>query len=252
MTEKEYQPKEFIFREGDPSDAAYVIRSGKVEILKHAAHGEVQLAVLSEGQTFGEMGVLFEPQSPRSATARAIDPTVVDIIDDAELKSMLKQCPERFIPIIMAVFDRLRVTNQRVTNSEQATVILDTEIEKIIVSPASDAIQQSNKPMEVLTARLPFKIGGYIAANGINRADQNHMNILTDGPPQIISRQHCQISIEENAIYLVDMGSRFGTYVNGKGIGRGRGVYKAPLQKGKNKVTLGSIASPYTLELDCI
>ena len=252
MTEKTFAAKDIIFREGDPSDSAYIIRSGKVEILKHAAHGEVQLAVLGQGQTFGEMGVLFEPQNPRSATARAIEDTVVDMVVDSELRSMLDSCPPRLIPIIMAVFDRLRVTNQRVSNAEQATVLLESDIERILISPADNEALKGIKPAEVMVARLPFKIGGYVTEAGVNRQDHNHFNVPTDGPPQIVSRQHCQISIEEQGIYVVDLGSRFGTFVNGKQIGRGRGQYKAPLQKGKNTLRLGGAATPYFFEIECL
>ena len=251
MAEKEFNARDIIFREGDPSDTAYIVRSGKVEILKHAAHGEVQLAVLSEGQTFGEMGVLFEPQSPRSATARALESTVVDIVTDDELKTMLNQCPPRLVPIVMAVFDRLRVTNQRVSNAEQATILLETDIERITVVPSSDVTKEKLRPTEVMVARLPYKIGGFLPSEGINRLDQNHLNIPTEGPPQIVSRQHCQIAIEDNGIYIVDTGSRFGTFVNGKQIGRGRGVYKAPLQKGANTLKLGGTTSPYTFDINC-
>ncbi len=251
MADREFGAKDIIFREGDPSDTAYIIRSGKVEILKHGAHGEVQLAVLNEGQTFGEMGVLFEPQSPRSATARALETTVVDVVSDSELKTMLSQCPPRLIPVITAVFDRLRVTNQRVTNAEQATVLLENEIERITISPSSPVTQEHLKPIDVMIARLPFKIGGYIPSEGINRLDQNHLYIPTEGPPQIVSRQHCQISVEDNAVFIIDTGSRFGTYVNNKQIGRGRGVYKAPLQKGANTLKLGAANSPYTFDLLC-
>ncbi|MBN67527.1 MAG: hypothetical protein CMM94_08200, partial [Rickettsiales bacterium] len=55
MNTKHVAPKEIIFREGEMGDAAYIIRSGSVEILKHAAHGDIQLAVLESGELFGEM-----------------------------------------------------------------------------------------------------------------------------------------------------------------------------------------------------
>ena len=67
---------EVIFREGDNSDVAYMIVSGKVEIFREASEkSREQLAILEAGQMFGEMGVL--DHAPRSASARALTDTVL-------------------------------------------------------------------------------------------------------------------------------------------------------------------------------
>lgn len=59
-----------IFKHGDPGDKLCVILEGKVRIARDLhGLGEETLAVLSEGQMFGEMALLDE--SPRSADAWA-------------------------------------------------------------------------------------------------------------------------------------------------------------------------------------
>ena len=60
-------PGEVIFRAGDPSDCAYVVAAGHVEI--HTGHGADArcIAVLGAGQLLGEMGIL--DNTPRAATA---------------------------------------------------------------------------------------------------------------------------------------------------------------------------------------
>lgn len=65
----EYLPAEFtVFKEGDPADAFYVIKSGSVKIVKTAPdHSSKVLAYLREGEFFGEMGIMKD--SPRSAAA---------------------------------------------------------------------------------------------------------------------------------------------------------------------------------------
>ncbi len=61
-----------VFRDGDPSDAFYVIKSGSVKIVKEAAgHPQKVLAYLREGDFFGEMGVMKD--SPRSASAYTME-----------------------------------------------------------------------------------------------------------------------------------------------------------------------------------
>jgi CRP-like cAMP-binding protein len=60
----------FLFREGDPGDAMYVLLEGKVRISKMVEGiGEEALAILEPGAFFGEMALIDD--SPRSADARA-------------------------------------------------------------------------------------------------------------------------------------------------------------------------------------
>ncbi len=65
---KQYQKGEVIFHGGDSSDCAYIIEQGQVEI--YAESTETIIDILSEGELFGEMGVL--DQSPRSTSAKAL------------------------------------------------------------------------------------------------------------------------------------------------------------------------------------
>ena len=70
---------EVIFRQGYPSDYAYVIEEGEVEIYNEREDGsESQIAVLRQGEMFGEYGVLDD--APRSASARAHTDIVLSIM----------------------------------------------------------------------------------------------------------------------------------------------------------------------------
>ena len=252
MAEKTFADRDIIFTEGDMADMAYVIRSGEVDILKHGDSGEIKLATIKEKEVFGEMG-LFDPASPRSATARAKGEVVVDIISSDELHEMVNQCPPRLMPIITSVFDRLRATNQRVQSKEQATALLESEFDKVIVSPDSETVQDMFQPIEMPIAHLPLKIGGYEQGIEVDRANTNHVKIASEGPPLMVSDTHCDIAIVDGKLYLRDLGSRFGTVVNDFPIGRGRGHYKVALQKGKNKVILGEKKrSPYHIIVECV
>lgn len=250
MAEKQFSAREIIFREGEMADVAYVIRSGAVEILKSGDSGEIKLADLKEGEIFGEMG-LFDPKSPRSATARAKSELVVDIIAESELHEMIGQCPPRLVPIINGVFERLRQTNQRVKAKEQATAILESDTDKVVVRPG-EGMEGAFEPLEMPVAHLPLRIGGYPRDGEINRNRGNHINIPSDGPPLAVSANHCEIALQDGHLYLRDLGSRFGTVVNGFTVGRGKGEYKGSLQKGDNAVTLGDKkTSPYRLIVTC-
>ena len=67
---------EFLFRQGDPSDLVYLIQSGEIEILREKSDGEEEhVTVIGPGGYFGELGPMLN--LPRSASARALQPTVL-------------------------------------------------------------------------------------------------------------------------------------------------------------------------------
>ena len=67
---------EFLFRQGDPSDLVYMVESGEIEILRERDDGqEEHVTVIGPGGYFGELGPMLN--LPRSASARALRPTVL-------------------------------------------------------------------------------------------------------------------------------------------------------------------------------
>jgi CRP-like cAMP-binding protein len=59
-----------VFNEGDPADGMYLILEGSVQIIRKTASGEERtVAIVTPGQSFGEIGLLVE--RPRGATAAA-------------------------------------------------------------------------------------------------------------------------------------------------------------------------------------
>jgi CRP-like cAMP-binding protein len=62
----------FLFREGDPGDALYIVLKGQIRILKHDRKGQSQeLANIGDGGVLGEMSLLND-HAARSASAQAI------------------------------------------------------------------------------------------------------------------------------------------------------------------------------------
>ena len=58
--EQRYQPGQEIVRQGDTGVGAFIIRSGKVDIVQDKNGKEVKLATLGPGDVFGEMALLDE------------------------------------------------------------------------------------------------------------------------------------------------------------------------------------------------
>ena len=78
-----------VFRQGDPADAAYFIRSGSVEVVDEAT-GEV-LRTLGTGDYFGEIALIAD--APRSATIRTVSPVEVAVLGKRNFLSMMRLIP---------------------------------------------------------------------------------------------------------------------------------------------------------------
>lgn len=76
-----------VFREGDPGNALYIVAEGKIAVSK----GEREIATMVKGRPFGEMAVL--DGRPRTATCKAAGKCSVLRLDDAALRSMMKNDP---------------------------------------------------------------------------------------------------------------------------------------------------------------
>jgi CRP/FNR family cyclic AMP-dependent transcriptional regulator len=110
-TEKEVcKAGDIIFKEGTHGVAVYVLKSGKVEISKAVENKKVVLDLLGPGDIFGEMS--FLDNAPRSATAIALEETVVELIDKDFLDREFNQIASDFRGIVIALVRRLRKTTR--------------------------------------------------------------------------------------------------------------------------------------------
>ena len=87
--EKKLADGEVLFREGERGDVMYLIREGKIKITKGGDDDEKVLAVLKEGDFFGEMAII--DGSPRSASAIAATPASLLVIDKETFKSKIRE-----------------------------------------------------------------------------------------------------------------------------------------------------------------
>lgn len=107
--EKSYATGDIIIEERTAAERFFIIYRGKIEITKKFEDGEeFVLAVHSNGDFFGEMALLDE--GPRSATARAVEPTIVLEITRPNFETLLYKAPVMAYHIIRELSSRLRET----------------------------------------------------------------------------------------------------------------------------------------------
>ncbi|MCB0422399.1 MAG: Crp/Fnr family transcriptional regulator [Bdellovibrionales bacterium] len=116
---RELKKGEILFREGAPSDAMYVIKSGRIAITKAKGTKEIVLAELVAGEMLGEMA--FFDNKPRSAGAKAMLDSVVIALPFVALHAQFKTFPEWLKAMVKTVNSHLRNANQRIKNLEQAS-----------------------------------------------------------------------------------------------------------------------------------
>jgi len=130
-TERRYDKGEVIIEENTAAERFFTIFRGKIEITKKFEDGEqFVLGVHSDGEFFGEMAILDE--GPRSATARALEPTTVLEISRADFETLLYTAPVLAFTIMRALSSRLRDTGALLIsylqrkNRQLAKAYLDT------------------------------------------------------------------------------------------------------------------------------
>ncbi|MCK4422280.1 Crp/Fnr family transcriptional regulator [candidate division WOR-3 bacterium] len=107
--EKRLQAGETLFNEGDKGDKMYLIKIGKIRIVKELEGKSKTLAILDDGAFFGEMAVL--DNRPRSAAAIAETDVHLIIVDREAF--LLKVNENPFIKyVISTLTQRLRKTDE--------------------------------------------------------------------------------------------------------------------------------------------
>lgn len=107
MCEKTYGKGALIFFEGEPGEALFVIKRGRVKISKSTADGREQiLHILKDGDIFAEV-VLFD-QGSYPATAEAVEDTTTWLLRNKDMEQLLHSHPLLAIKLLRVMSKRLR------------------------------------------------------------------------------------------------------------------------------------------------
>ncbi len=107
-----------LFEVGDEPDSIYVVLSGRIAIAignRPFDHRESVIALMDEGDLFGDMGML--DKSPRSAGARALETSSVLEIPYAAVIEQLDKSSALLWNVIRMLSRRLRAMDQALADS---------------------------------------------------------------------------------------------------------------------------------------
>jgi CRP-like cAMP-binding protein len=142
-----YYPKDtMIFAESQPGQELYIIQKGAVKISKIVDKNEVLLAVLKQGDIFGEMSLL--ENRPRSANAIAYEDAYLLAVNKANFERMVQTQPQIVTRLTQLLAERIWFIYKQLANTQ----ILDP------LGKMYDALG-----IQLEKARVPMKPGGSYA-----------------------------------------------------------------------------------------
>ncbi len=112
-----FEEGQVIFNQGDRSDRCYKVISGavKIKISSYDGSGALRNIVaqtMRHGDVFGEMGIIDD--SPRSASAIAVEDTVCVTYTSDEMMDLLESDPKEALAYIQTLIQRLRSNNIKI------------------------------------------------------------------------------------------------------------------------------------------
>lgn len=115
LKERKYKKNMIIFMEGEPSEAVYFVKGGKVKIYKTTQEGKEHIIhIMNDGDVFAEACLLGA--FPYPANAEAIEDSEIYIIKNEELEKLLEKYPRIGIEIIKILSKRLQMVSKQVEN----------------------------------------------------------------------------------------------------------------------------------------
>ncbi len=113
MQVRSYVKEQMILMEESLGDSFFVISNGSVKITRLSEDGrEVILAMLGEGEFFGEMSLL--DGETRSANVVAIEDSEVMVLNRSEFLNLLERYPKIAISLLEELTRRLRKSDQQI------------------------------------------------------------------------------------------------------------------------------------------
>ena len=103
-----FLPDDYIFKQGEKGDKAYLLLDGRVAI---EVNGK-KVAEISEMEIFGEMSLILN--KPRTASIKALKPSIVLPINQKILSDLLSECPPVVASLVKQLAYRLSQCDQEI------------------------------------------------------------------------------------------------------------------------------------------
>lgn len=193
-THHEYPANRAVVMEDAWGNAVYFIESGWVKVRRHADDNFITLAVLGQGDFFGEMAILDE--SPRSTDVVAMTAVKLMSISAQRFIQTLFKDPQLHHRLLQLMVQRLRQTNLRLQLRQQppAVKLANTlvALQEAYGQPVEAGIElldmtaQDLADLSDITADETSKIMAKLAEKGWITQDQSRAVLTLTAPKQLV------------------------------------------------------------------
>lgn len=115
VVRKKYSKGELVVMEGEPASSLIIINQGRIKSYRYTHDGKEQiLYIFSEGDFFGEMGLLSKRET--AYNAEALEDTHICLIRKEDFQKLLKGHPEISLKIMEELARRLEKMEGMVQN----------------------------------------------------------------------------------------------------------------------------------------
>ena len=123
---------EWLFREGDPGDAMYLVRAGRLQVV--GGSSDVVVRELGRGDALGELALLTH--SPRSASVRAARASDLLVIEREHFDELLRSSPALSLSLNRILGEQLRSSQAAASSARPrpATVALLSLDERVPIA----------------------------------------------------------------------------------------------------------------------
>ena len=140
-TPKMFKPGDIIMRQGEVGKNAYIVESGKVEIVISSPTGEERvIGTRGPSAMIGEMSLI--DNAPRTATIRAIEDCKVLEITKEDFSRRLENADPVIRMATQVIMTRYRDTLARIEAQAEGQELSEVETLELIYAEKADAIEQ--------------------------------------------------------------------------------------------------------------
>ncbi|MCL2764869.1 MAG: cyclic nucleotide-binding domain-containing protein [Treponema sp.] len=111
-----FKKDQIVFCEGEPGDELFIIQRGSVKIIKITDNKEILLAVLKQGDIFGEMALL--ESKPRAAGAVAYEDCQLMAVNKENFQQMIKSQPQLIARLTTLLSERIWLIYRQLANTQ--------------------------------------------------------------------------------------------------------------------------------------
>ncbi len=181
---------EIVFSPEDEAESVYLIREGKVKLSKVADDGkEITLAILQEGDLFGEL------TAPETGVyghfAEALEDAVLSVIRSVEFEDLVHRKPELALAVIHALAERMRRAELQIEDLVFRSV--PARVASVLVRLA-----QEHGRVGARGVTIDLRLTHQEIANMVGATRETVTNVLND------LRAEGMIEIEHKRVRIVD------------------------------------------------